>query len=142
LKFTPSESEKRLLNLLDGHRSIDDLIEIDGLGKFNTYSTLYKLFSTGQIEIAYAKPTVKKARPKRKPLSMKFVTVPLGIVIIVVLVVFEFILGGLIARNKILSFDLINREVYKSSEDSYQKIYFYKHNRIPSLQEVQDIFRE
>lgn len=142
LKFTPSENEKRLLNLLDGHRSIDDLIEIDGLGKFNTYTTLYRLFSTGQIDIAYAKPTVKKTKPKRKPVSLKFVTVPLGIVIIVALVLFEFLLGGFIAHNNILTLDLVNREVYESSDKSYQKVYFYKHNRIPSLQEVQDIFKK
>jgi|GEM_PF-1382181 len=142
LKFTPSEREKRLLNLLDGHRSIDDLIEIDGLGKFNTYSILYKLFSTGQVDIAYAKPTVKKVRAKRKPVSFKFITVPLGVVITVALILFEFLLGGFVSRNKIISIDLINMEVYETGDESYQKIYFYKHNRIPSIREVHDIFRE
>lgn len=142
LKFTPSEGEARLLALLDGHRSIDDLIEIDGLGKFNTYSTLNKLLSTGQIEIAYAKPTVKKTRPKAKSVSFKFLTLPLGIVITIALVLFEFILGGFIARNNIIKIDLINKEVYETNDEAYQKIFFYKHNRIPSMREVQDIFKE
>jgi hypothetical protein len=142
LKFTPSENETRILALLDGHRSIDDLIEIDGLGKFNTYLTLYKLFSTGQIEIAYAKPTAKKARPKVKAVSFKFLTFPVGVVIMIALVLFEFILGEFIARNNILSIDLINKEVYETNDTIYQKIFFYKHNRIPSLREAQDIFKE
>jgi hypothetical protein len=142
LKFTSSENEKRLLALLDGHRSIDDLIEIDGLGKFNTYSTLYKLFSTGQIEIAYAKPSVKRTRPKKKPVSLRFMTVPVGIVITVALVLFEFLLGGFIARNRIISIDLINREVYETNDEVYRHVYFYKHNRLPSMGEVQDIFKE
>lgn len=142
LKFTPSENEARLLALLDGHRSIDDLIEIDGLGKFNTYSTLYKLFSTGQIEISYAKPTVKKARPKGKPISLKFLALPTGIVITVALVLFEFLLGGFMAKNNVIAIDLVKRDVYETNDEIYQKIFFYKHNRIPSLREVQDIFKK
>jgi hypothetical protein len=142
LKFTPSENEKRLLKILDGHRSIDDLIEIDGLGKFNTYSILYKLYSTGQIEIAYAKPSVKKARQRKKRVSLKFMTLPMGIVITVALVLFEFLLGGFIARNKIISINLINHEVYETNDEIYRHVYFYKHNRFPSMQEVQDIFKE
>ena len=142
LKFTSSDSDKRLLTLLDGHRSIDDLIEIDGLGKFHTYSTLYKLYSTGQIEIAYAKPTVKKVRPKKKPVSLKFMTVPLGIVITIALILFEFLLGGFITRNNIVSIDLINKEIYETNDEIYRQVYFYKHNRLPSMQEVQDIFKE
>jgi hypothetical protein len=139
LKLKHPEDEEKILSLLDGHRSVDDLIEISGLGKFHTYSSLYHLLSTGQIEIAYAKPRPKKVRV-RKHLSLKFLRLPLGIAIIAAIILIEILIGNHIAAHKILSFNIIDKNVYQEDYRNYQEIFFYKNNRIPSAVEVKDIF--
>ncbi len=139
LKLKLQEDEARILSLLNGHRSIEDLIEISGLGKFHTYSCLYRLSTTGQIEIAYAKPKSKKIRPKQ-PISLKFLVVPLSVIVITAILVIEFLIGDYIANRRILSLKVINSEYYKTDYEDYQMIFFYKHNRIPSVKEVKDIF--
>ncbi len=139
LKLTPAEDEARVLALLDGHRSVDDLIEISGLGNFHTYNCLYRLLSTGQIILAYAKPTVKQTRPK-KQLSLKFLTVPLSIVVITLILIAQFLLGDYFSSHHILSFSILNEEFYESDYRNYQEIFFFRHNRRPSVREVKDIF--
>jgi hypothetical protein len=139
LKLHPQEDEKRILSLVDGHRSVNDIVEISGLGKFHTYSCLFHLLQTGQIEIAYAKPTTDQIWPKRE-FSLRFLFVPLVITITILILVGEFILGNYVINNHMLSFDIINEEIRKSDYTIYQKIFFYRHNRIPSIQQVDDIF--
>ena len=140
LKLEPKEAEARVLSLIDGHRSVDDLIELSGLGKFHTYSALYHLLSTGQIEIAYAKPVVKKVRPKRE-ISLKFLVLPLWVGLAILILLGEFLLGNYIFKKGFLSFDIVNREVYTSQNNDYKEIFFYKYNRYPSIAEIEDIFK-
>lgn len=141
LKLKPPEDEARVLSLLDGHRSVDDLIEISGLGKFHTYSCLYHLISTGQIELAYAKPSPKKIREKRQ-ISLNFMVVPLSIAAAIIILIIEFLIGNYISNHHILSFNVINEEFYESDYKNYREIFFYKHNRMPSAEEVRDIFEK
>lgn len=140
LKLTPQEDEARVLSLLNGHRSVDDLIEISGLGKFHTYSCLYRLLSTGQIEVAYAKPTAKKIRPKRKKISLKFITVPLTAVFALAVLLVEILIGNYLSKNHLITVNIFNKEMYQSDYRDYQEIFFFRHNRKPSVKEVKFIF--
>jgi len=139
LKLKHPDDEERILSLLDGHRSVDDLIEISGLGKFHTYSTLYHLLSTGQTEIAYAKPTPKKLRPQ-KGLPLKFLKVPLSIVAVIAIILIEFFIGSYISAHNILSFNIITKDIHQQNYREYQEIFFYRYNRMSSIIEVKDIF--
>jgi hypothetical protein len=141
LKLKPQDDEARVLSLVDGHRSVDDIVEISGQGKFHTYSCLYRLLSTGQIELAYAKPQPKKARQRRQ-ISLKFLTVPLSIVLAVGIFVVELLIGNYLTAHKVVSINPIDDEYYEANYTSYQKIFYYKHNRIPSIEEVKEIFTE
>jgi len=141
LKLQPPDDEARILSLIDGHRSVHDLVEISGLGKFHTYSCLYHLLSIGQVEIAYAKPTPKELLPK-EALSLKFLTIPLIIVVTIAILIGEFVFGNYINSHYTLSFNILNEEIYESDYTSYQKIYFYRHNRIPSIEEIEGIFEK
>jgi len=140
LKLKPPEDEARALSLLDGHRSVDDLVEISGLGKFHTYSCLYRLLSTGQIEVSYAKPTPKKRRP-RKQISLRFLRIPVGILVIITILIIEFLIGNFLS-GRLPDLNLIDTEFYESDFKSYQKVFFYKNNRIPSVHEVKSIFEK
>lgn len=139
LKLKLPEDEARVLSVLDGHRSVDDLIEISGLGKFHTYSCLYHLLSTGQIEVSYAKPTPRLLRPRRE-ISLKFLTIPLIVLASGIILIAEFLVGNYMAQHHMLNFEIINEGFYKTDHKSYQQIFFYRHGRTPSSEEVEDIF--
>src|SRR4030042_525972 len=140
LKLKPAEDEERILTLLDGRRSVDELIEISGLGRFRTYSCLYHLISSGQIEIAYAKPTVKKMKRERKAISFKFMLVPVSVAIMLIGLIFEFLVGSYLNQKQLFNITLINKSGEIKAYEPYKQIFFYKHNRLPSSAEVRDIF--
>ncbi len=141
LKLKLADDEARVFSILDGHRSIDDLIEISGLGKFHTYSCLYHLLSIGQIELSYAKPTPKLIRPKRQ-ISLKFLTIPLTVMVMLIILTIEFLIGNYISHHHLLSFTVADEDFYETDYKNYQQIFFYKHGRIPSIEEIEDIFEK
>lgn len=141
LKLKPSDDEERILSLLDGHRCVEDLIEISGLGKFHTYFCLYRLLTTGQIELAYAKPRAEQIRPK-KEFSLKFLRIPLTAALIIGMLIMEFVIGNYLANKSLFSFQIINEKIQNQDYKGYQKIFFYRHNRMPSVPEVKDIFEK
>jgi hypothetical protein len=141
LKLEPSEGEARILSLIDGHRSVGDVAAISGLGKFHTYSCIYHLLSVGQIELAYAKPSPVTEKQKKR-ISLKFLAMPLTIVAIIALLIVEFLIGNYCAERHFFSFSVVREELYETDYTGYRKIFFYKHNRIPSIEEVQRNFVE
>ena len=94
LKLQPKEDEARVLSLIDERRSVDDLVEISGLGKFHTYSCLYHLLSTGQIEVAYAKPTLRQGH--KLDVSIKTLVTPMAIAATVGIFLFELFANNII----------------------------------------------
>jgi hypothetical protein len=138
LKLQPKEDEARVLSMIDERRSVNDLVEISGLGKFHTYSCLYHLLSTGQIEVAYAKPTLKQGH--KLDVSMKTFITPIAVAVTIGILLFEFVAGIVISHQGWLSLDLINKEAYSVDHEDYRKIFFYKHNRLPSPSEIESEF--
>ncbi|KPK72117.1 hypothetical protein AMJ87_05695 [candidate division WOR_3 bacterium SM23_60] len=139
LKLTPGENESRILSLLDGHRSVADLVEISGLGKFQTYSCLYRLLTTGQIEISYAKPIIT-IPTQHKKVSLTFLRVPVSIAVIVILLVLEFLLGNYVAQQYTIPIKLLHNDFYTQDHEIYQEIFYYRNNRTPSISEVEEVF--
>lgn len=52
-----SSEETRIIDLINGKRSVKDLMEASHLNRFSTYKILYALISSGMIEIAMPNPT-------------------------------------------------------------------------------------
>jgi len=138
LKLQPKEDEARVLSLIDERRSVSDLVEISGLGKFHTYSCLYHLLSSGQIEVAYAKPAVKQGRVM--DVSIKTFVAPMAIAIAAGVLLIGFVIGSIIASKGWMAVDLIDNEAYQNNPDDYEKIFFYKLQRKPSAQEIEGLF--
>lgn len=138
LKLQPKEDEARVLSLIDERRSVGDLVEITGLGKFHTYSCLYHLLSTGQIEVAYAKPALKQGRTI--DISMKTLITPMAVAVTVGILLFELVIGSVIAHKGWFSVGVLNNEVYEENKEDYRKIFFYKLQRMPSPQEIEGLF--
>lgn len=138
LKLEPKDDEARVLSLIDERRSVNDLVEISGLGKFHTYSCLYHLLSSGQIEVAYAKPALEQGRIL--DVSIKTFVTPMAIVITVGILLFQFVIGSIIASNGWLKVSVFNSEVYQQPQEDYHKIFFYKLQRNPSAQEIEGLF--
>jgi hypothetical protein len=141
LKLKLPDDELQVLSLLDGQRSVNDLVEISGLGKFHTYSSLYHLLTTGQIELAYAKPTPKVVKPKQA-ISLKFLSAPVTILLFVLVIILEIFVGNFISPRINFPSSLLHQSYQEYDFHDYKKIFFYKHNRIPSTIEVKHIFTE
>jgi len=139
LKLKLPDDELRVLSLIDGQRSVNDLIEISGLGKFHTYSCLYHLLTTGQIELSYAKPTPKVIKPKKK-ISLRFLSAPAMILLFVLVVFLEILVGNFVTSKLKYSFSAFSPSSSESDYYDYKKIFFYQHNRIPSTSEVKSIY--
>jgi hypothetical protein len=138
LKLQPKEDEARVLSLIDERRSVDDLVEISGLGKFHTYSCLYHLLSTGQIELAYAKPTVKQGH--KLDVSIKTFVTPMAIAATIGIFLFELFAGSIISNQGWISIELFNKQPRLENHEDYRRIFFYKHQRNPSAQEIEGLF--
>jgi len=138
LKLQPKEDEARVLSMIDERRSVHDLVEISGLGKFHTYSCLYHLLSSGQIEVAYAKPAVKQSH--KIDVSIKTFITPIAIAVAIGILLFEFVAGIIISRQGWLAIEIVDNEKYKVDQEDYRKIFFYKHQRMPSAQEIEGAF--
>ncbi|MGQ9664618.1 MAG: DUF4388 domain-containing protein [bacterium] len=141
LKLKLPDDESQVLSLIDGQRSVSDLIEISGLGKFHTYSCLYHLLTTGQIEVAYAKPTPKVVKPK-KEFSLKFLATPAMVLLFIVVVLIEVLIGNFVSRKLNFSFSVFEQPNSESDYYDYKKVFYYKHNRTPSNAEVEFIFEK
>jgi hypothetical protein len=149
LKLRLSEDEERVANMLDGTRCVDDVIEISGLGKFHTYSCLYHLLTSGQVELAYAKPRTEQTRVKRKikfNFSLKFLKTPVIIALIIFVALLEIILGNSLARKSAFSFTFLNTEDQMTSGENadanydLKEIFFYRYDRMPSNTEIKNVF--
>jgi hypothetical protein len=139
LKLQLKEDEARVLSLIDERRSVDDLLDISGLGKFHTYACLYHLQSTGQIEVAYSKPSVKKEQ-KKINVSIKSLAAPIAIAVAAGILLIEFFVGSVIASSRLISFEWCCKDEYADNSSEYRKIFFCKHQRLPSAQELEDLF--
>ncbi len=138
LKLQLKEDEARVLSLIDERRSVEDLLQISGLGKFHTYSCLYHLQSAGQIETAYEKPAVKK-EPKPVVTVRSFVN-PLIIAAAAGIVLAGFAAGIAALHARVFTIDWCCTGEYTGEDEDYRKIFFYKYQRLPSSQEVEDLF--
>mgnify|MGYP001251337232 CR=1 FL=1 len=138
LKLQLKEDEARVLSLVDERRSVDDLLQISGLGKFHTYSCLYHLQSAGQIELAYEKPSVKK-EPKPVVTVRSFAT-PLIVAAAVGIVVAGFAAGIAALHTRVFTIDWCCTGEHAVEDEDYRKVFFYKHQRLPTSQEIEDLF--
>lgn len=141
LKLKLAEDEERIVSLIDGHRNIVDIVEISGLGKFHTYSCLYRLLTTGQIEVAFAKPTPKKLRPKHE-FSFKAVITPVLAIVILAVLLLEYLIGNQVSRKLDQTLNVLPRAGEIRDYTDYQAVFYYKNNRLPSIGEVQVIFEK
>lgn len=138
LKLQLKEDEARILSLIDERRSVDDLLEISGLGKFHTYACLYHLQSTGQVDVAYAKPSVKKEQ--KAAVSVKSFSTPLAVAATIGILLVGFVIGTVVSRRNMLSVDWCCMDELDERDEDYSRIFFYKHQRQPSPQELKDLF--
>lgn len=67
-----SNEEKKVLSLLDYDKTVDDLVDLGGLGKFRTYHAIYNLLEVGAAEKkGEATPKEKVGeKAKRAPLQL------------------------------------------------------------------------
>lgn len=139
LKIKLPEDEERVITLVDGERCVTDIIEISGLGKFHTYSCLYHLLSSGQIELAYAKPQPDKNKPKPL-LRLNTLAAPAAIVVTALILLLEFLVGNNLASRRAISVPLVQETNPEPVSQDLQEIFFYKHHRTPGPTEIRSVF--
>ncbi|RKX70535.1 hypothetical protein DRP53_04655 [candidate division WOR-3 bacterium] len=130
--FTP-ESE-RVYNLVDGHRTVNEIVEYSGLGKFRTYSNLFDLLSTDQIEIVGIKPTYKA---ETKIEWAKLLGYPLLLIFIIgYLLTFTILITNL---WRVESFNRIpvQFESFSLNREGFRELYRLKNGKEPTSWELE-----
>lgn len=96
------KDEKKVIGYVNGKRTVDEIVDLTGIGRFRTYFALYKLYDKGIIKpVADTVRVLKKKRKKRREIKKKEVKkIPavLTYAVFVVLLLF-LILGSLGKRN-------------------------------------------
>lgn len=138
LKLQLKEDEGRVLSLIDERRSVDDLLQISGLGKFHTYACLYHLQSAGQIEVAYAKPSIKKEQ--KTVVSVKSFGSSIAVAATIGILLLGFVGGAILSNLHVFSVTWCCTYDYEERDADYGKIFFYKHQHQPSPQELEDLY--
>lgn len=142
LRLKLADDEERVLTLVDGQRNVDDVVGMSGLGKFSTYSCLFRLLGTGQIEVAFAKPTPKKMKVRRKALAIPYKKIlpPVLAAVVLLLLFIEYLIGNGVSRRITGPLRIIPS--YQTNQDyaDFKAIFYYRNNRLPSTAEVREIF--
>ncbi len=66
IDLEPEKEEKKVLSLINGKRTVQELVEISGIGKFKTYFALFRLYEMGRIEPVLKEEKKAKAEVKKE----------------------------------------------------------------------------
>lgn len=132
--------EERVLSFVDGQRNVDDLVGMSGLGKFNTYSCLFRLLSSGQIEIAYAKPTPGKIKTRQVKIPFKKILPPLLAAAVFLILLLEYAIGNGVAPALGKAINIFGPSHNCRDNNDYKMIFYYRNNRLPASSEIDAFF--
>ena len=68
--------EEKILSMIDGEKSLEELVETSGLGKFRTYQAIYNLLEMGAVR----KKGKKKKEEKKKEKKRKKIRIPVEVI--------------------------------------------------------------
>jgi hypothetical protein len=128
LPYDAPPEARQLMELIDGQRTISEMIQLSGFGRFRTFNALFHLFELGMIERKVIESTAPiRALPKPKAPSplLKYVgpaaamTASIGIVLIFLTTA---VFGGyklnLLLESKT---NMVDELLLKSARDKYQQ---------------------
>jgi len=139
LEFEFNAESERVYNLVDGHRTVNEIIEYSGLGKFRTFSNLFDLLSTDQIEIVGMKPRLKA---ETRIEWAKILSYPILLISIVgYLLLMTFLI------TKLWKVDLFNQLPLRISnltlnKEGFTDLYILKNGKRPTESELESFIRE
>ena len=134
LPYDALPEAKQMMEFIDGSRTISELIQLSGFGRFRTFNALFTLFELGMIERKVSEPAAAPtgARPKAasEP-AMKGIG-PAVAVIATVGIVLVLLTAGIFGGYKASQLlyrpgNLVDELLLKSARDKYQQeIEIYK----------------
>ncbi len=130
--------EKRVMGLTDSKRTVHDIIEDGGLGRFRTYSALYHLFSSGQLETYYIKPSLKE--PGGLKFSFRFLLVPIEVLLIITYLIVIAALGVVLREKKVIYYQPDNLQRYNYHAADQSEVFYLVHDRLPTADELRHNF--
>ena len=133
LEFDFTPESKRVYDLIDGTRTVNDIIEYSGLGKFRTYSNIFDLLSTDQIEIVGMRPSY---RPETKIEWARILSYPILLVLI-----FGYLLLSSIFITRLWKSESFNRLPIRFSDfelnrEGFYELYLLENGRPPHEDEL------
>jgi len=133
-----TDEEKRVVGLIDSKRTVRDIIEDGGLGRFRTYSAVYHLFSSGQLETYYIKPSLKETGGIK--FSFRFLLVPIEVLVIVAFVVLIAALGMVLRQQKVIDYQPTNLDRFNYHAADQSEVFYLVNDRLPTADELRHNF--
>lgn len=134
LPYDALPEAKQMMELIDGRRTISEMIQLSGFGRFRTFNALFTLFELGMIDrkiTETAAPPETKTKPKAPSPLLKYVgpaTAMMSTIGIVLILLTASVFGGYKIGQILGSPDnLVDELLLKSARDKYrQEIEIYK----------------
>ncbi|MCD6245462.1 DUF4388 domain-containing protein [candidate division WOR-3 bacterium] len=129
-----------VFKLIDNNKSIFELMQSSGLGKFRTYSALYNLYHMGLVEKLPKIKREKKALPiKINATSIRNVVVAVGLILLVLIIDTGVRYFTSFLKTKTFYSSPTTYNYRKTKIDNALKIYFIDNEKFPeTLQELQN----
>jgi len=134
LPYDALPEAKQMMEFIDGQRTISEMIQLSGFGRFRTFNALFHLFELGMIErkvTESAAPPKTLAKPKAPSPLLKYVG-PAATMMATIGIVLIFLTASVFGGYKVsLLLDsrtnLVDELLLKSARDKYrQEIEIYK----------------
>ncbi len=138
IKIELTAEEKRVYDLVNGKRTVQEIVEDSALGRFRTYSALFHLCSTGQIETFYIKPAVKEGFGLK--FSLKFLLIPIEILLLLVYLIAIGGIGFFIRQQKLVRFNPVRLKSFNYLKADQSEIFYLLNNRLPTADELRENF--
>ncbi len=136
IEFT--EEEKRVYELINDKSTVQEIIDIGGLGRFRTYSALFHLYSIGQIETYYIKPTLKEGVGLK--FSLRFLLIPAVIFLVALYLILIISLGLYVRQERLFNLEVSSIESFNNRISDQSEIFFLINNRMPLPAELKQNF--
>ncbi|MBI4727847.1 DUF4388 domain-containing protein [candidate division TA06 bacterium] len=131
LPYDALPEAKQMMEFIDGNRTISEMIQLSGFGRFRTFNALFNLFELGMIERKVTESAALPPKPKAPSPVLKFIgpaaTVMATAGIVLILLTASLFWGYKVSLLLDSKTNLVEELLLKSAQSKYrQEVEIYK----------------